>query len=1414
MTKKRRVTSCFFAILFVLSVLFMFIAAFNRDDAVFAADIFEYDGKVKTVAGDVDGGKRGLRLFAYDNGATANFKGVQTDIFQSEIKIASFEGSRDLKKYSLLFKDENSGKSFLVQISSYSDYNDAGVVYNGVKGGVVYHEGSNAPYGVTAGYNEQNVYTKFTADVCSLTFDPESLQVKIKGDDGNYRLVWDFTKQYNDGKLIESDLEPFEAYSVSVVFDEISANSRGDLLLCSFGGYSLAESNVEYRPAIILVSGVKPVLNKNFVFPVAKTTNENGADVSDKIVASLYDGNGKLLAKNVKNYTPTEKGPLYLYYEYSENGITSDAWYKTEVIERSEITKNFVYDADLPETVGLNAKVFVPKANLVTNLLTSGKDDCFVTVKKDGSAVSGYEKIDGGFYLKLTQNGVYEIEYSGKASGKYNKETKRIIVDDSILAVNIDDIPDSFAVGATFEFPSAEFCLGDETSVVQAKITTPYGEEKSGKITFSEVGKYTVEYTAVLGGENCNYSKDIFVKHKISDDFDIEASYSSMKSNNQTTGVKLTLTDNKTITYGKTIDLSEYTFNDKTNKGKTLLEVSFDPKNIGSSDLDSFFVVLTDKYDSTNYISVRLKYLSYTPMASFMRARAAGQTAWVGYYYDFFSTARRTDSATTHEEGGFVCSGSFTHAIDCYDFDFMSMKLYFDYETKCLYSQPVWLTGHDDLNGHPGYNSTLVPWLVYDFDSTDTELSAGNKPWNGFTTGEAILSIYAKGASGGADVFMLTIDGEKLSNPLFDDNEAPTITVNVDEDDVPLAKVGSPYKIFDYTATDRDSIITDKGVVVINDASGKTAVINADGTFTPLEGAYTFLYYAVDSFGHRTEKKIKVTAKRNVDEPKLSVSPDEMPSQAKYGETITVADYEIENAGAGMATVTIDVKCGNDSIPVINGKFECKGAVGIYTVTYTITDYIGQSVKVKKRINVTRSEELNVNEESINLPKAFIHGDKFVFDNYTAVYYDANLNEVSVPATITIVDGNGTTTIGQDGVYSPKVTESRDYATVTVSFSRDGLKKTIASDIPIRTAKNGDGYIANYFVTNNASISMNSNGVTFTDDGGEEMSFSFVRPIFAEEATFRFIAEASRFNAQSFNVVLSDKQNGLQKIVLTFTKSGKLWYCSLNGGEKVLTYADSDGYLQINYNNKTRNFTDATGSLIGVAEKTSGGIEFAGFASGYIYLDCNVKGITSTTEIGIRTINNQTVNSVKRDMQKPYIKAVGVYEGRVSVGEEIKFGSVVAYDVLSPLGEVTVNVKLGDETFITEKTLKEGETFKVNECGKYRITFKVADKNGNSATDYVEFSVYDPVKPELEFDRNPESEVKVGKALKLPGYTIKDNQKDKVVVKIYVISPDGATEKINGGEYVFGKKGTYTLIYMAADPNNNFVIYRFVVRAV
>ena len=97
MIKTKRVTIFTLIALVALNVALAFAVVGNRAEKTYAADIFEYRGIVKTVAGDTDGTSKGLRLFAYDNGAAAEFRNVQTDIFQSEIKITSFGGNKDLK---------------------------------------------------------------------------------------------------------------------------------------------------------------------------------------------------------------------------------------------------------------------------------------------------------------------------------------------------------------------------------------------------------------------------------------------------------------------------------------------------------------------------------------------------------------------------------------------------------------------------------------------------------------------------------------------------------------------------------------------------------------------------------------------------------------------------------------------------------------------------------------------------------------------------------------------------------------------------------------------------------------------------------------------------------------------------------------------------------------------------------------------------------------------------------------------------------------------------------------------------------------------------------------------------------------------------------------------------------------------
>lgn len=1407
MTNTKRITIFALCIMFVVSVIALLAIDFGESRNAYASEVFDYVGAIKAEVGSVEGTKRGLRLYGYDNGVKANFKNAQTGVFNAELQIASHDGKKDLKKYSLLFTDRKSGKSFAAQVVAYSDYSDVGVIYGGNKGGVVYLERNNAAYGLTAGYNADGVYTRFTADVCALTFDPSSMQIKVKADDGNFRVVWDFTEQFNDGKLLANDLPLFGEYTVSVVFDEISANSRGDLMLYSFGGYSLTEETVEYRPAILLQKGLNPVVGKEFTLPTAKLTDGKGNDVSDKIKTTVYDGKGNLLAENVKSFIPATKQTIYVYYSY-ESGFSADAWYKAEVIKEADITAKFTYDGDLPDKTGVGAKLRIPDATVASNVLGGGKEDCVVSIKKDGVLLDGYQNLPGGTEFEVKEKGNYEIVYGGKTSFIYKTETKCVNADENTLAVNVKLVSE-FALGSTYNPPVAEFCLGKAKTTVSPVVTYPSGKVADGELKLDEVGKYQIAYDATIGAESHTYKREFTVKMPYADNFDSAAEYARMRGNNELQGVKLTLTNNRTITYGKEIDFSEYTFDATSNRGKTLAEFNFDPNTIGSNDLDSFYMVFTDKYDQTNYFTVRFKYLSYSPMCTYIRARASNQASWVGYYYDFFSAKLRVDSAAIHEEGGFVSSGSFTHKLDEYDFAYNGIKLYFDYKTKCLYAQPLWLTGHDG-GGHPEYNATKVPWLVYDFDSPDNVLSAGNRPWNGFTTGEAYLSVYAKGVGTTAEVFALNVGGESLTSPLFDDTKAPEIKIDVDKNEIPTAKVGVPFKVFGFTATDADSPIIKKGFDVTFNATGKQVDdFDENNRFTPKEGKYTITYYAVDAFGYRAEEKIIIEAKRNVEKPAITVL-GELPSTAYYGQTVDLPDYEITKKGAGNASVDVKVTCRGKDIPVTNGKFVCLGAVGVYNVDYIVTDYIGQSAAQTKTIAVSLSDELQFNEDLIRLPEAFIKGDKVYFGEYYAVYYGDNLEKTSVPAKVTVTDSNGKITVKNGEAYVPAATDEVSDAKVTFLFDNGKKTKTVERVVPVKTIKNGDDFMVKYFNYSNATPSSSSNGVTFTNVISGEMDFSFIRPVYAKNMMLRFILDADNFKAESFNLTFTDKFNGTRRVKISYTLTGKIWSCSVNGAKAVETSFNGDGYLQLNYDDATRTFTDGNGQKLGVADKTDGE-EFRGFESGYVYLSCAVNGIYDKTTVGIRTINNQTINSVKRDIQSPYVKADGNYEGRIASGSTVTLISASCYDVISAVGDITVSVKLGNKTILKEKTLVAGETFKAEECGTYTITYKVVDSAKNAATDKIEFAVYDPVRPTLVFDGKIPDKAEVGQKITLPDYEIKDNKIEGVKVYIYVLAPDGTKFKPTGKTLTFNQKGVYAITYLVTDEFNNVNLYRFIV---
>ena len=106
----------------------------------------------------------------------------------------------------------------------------------------------------------------------------------------------------------------------------------------------------------------------------------------------------------------------------------------------------------------------------------------------------------------------------------------------------------------------------------------------------------------------------------------------------------------------------------------------------------------------------------------------------------------------------------------------------------------------------------------------------------------------------------------------------------------------------------------------------------------------------------------------------------------------------------------------------------------------------------------------------------------------------------------------------------------------------------------------------------------------------------------------------------------------------------------------------------------------------------------------------------------------------------------------------------------------------------------------------------LADSAENTASDKIEFAVYDPVKPTLQFDGDIAEEVKVGQKIQLPKYTIDDNNPDGVTVYRYIMAPDGTKAKIQEDSVTFTQKGTYVLTFLVTDEHNNATMYRFAVK--
>ena len=337
----------------------------------------------------------------------------------------------------------------------------------------------------------------------------------------------------------------------------------------------------------------------------------------------------------------------------------------------------------------------------------------------------------------------------------------------------------------------------------------------------SETGVYTVTYSATINGNEYSFSQNFTVRQSAyTVDMNSKAAYGTNNYISGEKGLNVTLSPKGEFIYNQILDLSENTKEDR------LLRLFLTPSVTGEREADGVEIVITDLYNPENYITVRTTYNNGLDIQSYVKAAAAGRTL-SGY-------------SMTPENGTYFVGGDFGRHIWLSvngtvrdgQKQLDAFEIYYDYSEKQI---------------HVGANTCHGNWdqrMVCDLD--DPACFADT--WDGFTTGEVIISLRAYNCvSENFNFFLTEVNGKKVETDYAVFN-APKISVNtlgMDETDLPLAVVGKSYPVYSAEAYDATIGKLDVSVKAIYAYGSANEIILdvVNGEFIPaIPGKYALVW--------------------------------------------------------------------------------------------------------------------------------------------------------------------------------------------------------------------------------------------------------------------------------------------------------------------------------------------------------------------------------------------------------------------------------------------------------------------------------------------------------------------------------------------------------------------------------------------
>lgn len=1000
----------------------------------------------------------------------------------------------------------------------------------------------------------------------------------------------------------------------------------------------------------------------------------------------------------------------------------------------------------------------------------------------------------------------------------YNKKTNNIklftiIILSLLLVISIvlmlrvnDDIDVKASVGITEVQFEEKYELGTRLQVPAANIVVngkeyastyvvkfPNGVCNNSKnVTLSQKGKYTVTYSAKVDSRLYKYEKQFSVfESLVSFTYDTDtAVYTSNPYVENDNGLLATISSGNTLKFNKIIDLSKMT------KEDDILSFRVIPKKLGALDAQMLWVVLTDVHDSSNSILLRVR--QDTGGAVYIAGRSSKQPTPLGINNGLEYFKIEDDIYGLCTRGNFY--GKHMEDKD------HEVKISFDLSTK---------TAHCNSEAYGIGKTEIVK-----FDDT----RVFDILWDGFTTGEVYLSMYAEEyISSDITVLFKEVAGMDLSNSLIEDTNPIELMVDLgdyDETNCPNAVVNKPYKLFPVKVLNNEGInkVYQKVYYSYN-SSAKIDVQITDGYFIPTrEGDYTIEYYAYDLFGNKVSKTINILAKVNA--PEISIEVDDVDRQefGFAGNVIEVSPVINISGGMGKVKTTIKAICKDTgSEYVVNDYKFIPYEVGTYSVIYSGVDYVGITATFSYNL-IIGADSKPIFEEDAKLPKYLINKGKYILPNLYAYDYSSG-NRTPILCSILVDDVNGLHPI-ENNTYIVNAKNSNEVKIVYKAVGQSGEKIKEYTIKTIETNASGTAIdLTSYFIKNDMIVDAGISSLNFTSN--KNSSVEFIKPLLFDGFSLAFRIDANKNFANKVNFYLTDMDDESKVLKFTLTQS-----INADNNKLYTNFSINNGYqysTDVLWGGDSRDYTlSISGSIATFANFSykitnyENGNAFEGFSSGYAVFNMNYEFESDgEMQVQLKNLNGQPLSSkITTDNIAPKYYTKDTLS-QFSNNGKIIIPVIEAIDVLNSYAEcqITITTTNGQPaTSIDNISLKNVPTNREYELelesgGKYQVVISYKDGAGKIGNYRYMITYEDTIVPEMQISKT-QIHAKLGDAIDFPTVTATDNvtESSKLEIYKYLQTPKGILTEIMENSFVASEKGEYIIRFMTFDEAKNIAI--------